>query len=259
MKYVPQSQHPKGIRPSSPKVATFYDLNKMDWRSVSQRSKEIVLKKDEETGKPVIMVKDKPVGGDVGISDRGIERKEPKEKPVEQPELTVDEKPIDIETKEPIAQVKKVKPIESTENKETFYFTNPITGASEVIEMTPKDAVAALKKMGPDWKLIDKSEYEKEEEAIKAASEKEPDVLNIGDTRNYLNKRGENVEIEIIGEDPYGGFFARTPKGGTFKIPASKMQNIGQRIKGEEIKTKSTPKDIINKDQDLENIDATEI
>ena len=60
MKYVPPSQHPKGIRPSSPKVATFYDLKKDDWRSVSQRSKEIVLKKDEETGKPVVMVKDKP-------------------------------------------------------------------------------------------------------------------------------------------------------------------------------------------------------
>lgn len=59
MKYIPPSDHPKGIRPSSPKVATFYDLDKDAWRSVSRRSKEIVLKKDEKTDKPIIVVKDK--------------------------------------------------------------------------------------------------------------------------------------------------------------------------------------------------------
>jgi hypothetical protein len=59
MKYIPQKDHPKGIRPSSPKVATFFDMKKKEWRSVSQRSKEIVLDKDEETGKPVVKVTDK--------------------------------------------------------------------------------------------------------------------------------------------------------------------------------------------------------
>lgn len=59
MKYIPPRDHPKGIRPSSPKVATFYDLDKDAWRSVSQRSKEIVLKKDKKTSKPIIVVKDK--------------------------------------------------------------------------------------------------------------------------------------------------------------------------------------------------------
>jgi len=59
MKYVPQSQHPKGVRPSSHKVATFYDLVKRDWRSVSQRSKEIVLEEDPKTKKPVVVVTDK--------------------------------------------------------------------------------------------------------------------------------------------------------------------------------------------------------
>lgn len=259
MKYIPQAAHPKGIRPSSPKVATFYDLEKQDWRSVSQRSKEIVLKKDEETGKPVIMVKDKPEGGDVAIRDKG-EELPPEEKPVEQPELTVDDKPVDTETKKPEAQVTKVKPVKSLDQTQTFYFTNPRTGATEVIEMTPKDAVSALKKMGPDWKLIDQSEYEEGEEAIKAAGEKAPDVLEIGDKRNYLNKKGENVEIEITGEDPYGGFYAKTPSGGTFKIPAHKMKNIGGRIERQEgIEQKPTPPDVINRDRDLENIDATEI
>ena len=60
MKYIPPKDHPKGIRPSSPKVATFFDLDKDAWRSVSKRSKEIVIKKDEETGKPIIVVKDAP-------------------------------------------------------------------------------------------------------------------------------------------------------------------------------------------------------
>lgn len=59
MKYIPPKDHPKGIRPSSPKVATFFDLDKDAWRSVSRRSKELVLKKDEETDKPIIVVRDK--------------------------------------------------------------------------------------------------------------------------------------------------------------------------------------------------------
>lgn len=77
MKYIPQKDHPKGIRPSSPKVATFFDMKKKEWRSVSQRSKEIVLDKDEATGKPIVKV-----------TDKGAEpkEKEPIEKePVEAP------------------------------------------------------------------------------------------------------------------------------------------------------------------------------
>lgn len=59
MKYIPPRDHPKGIRPSSPKVATFFDLDKDAWRSVSRRSKELVLKKDEKTDKPIVVVKDR--------------------------------------------------------------------------------------------------------------------------------------------------------------------------------------------------------
>ncbi len=85
MKYIPKKDHPKGIRPSSPKVATFFDLDKMAWRSVSQRSKEIVLKKDEEKGRPVVVVQDK---------DREA-TKVPKEKPVEKPKVEPVEKPYE--------------------------------------------------------------------------------------------------------------------------------------------------------------------
>jgi hypothetical protein len=59
MKYVPKADQPKGIRPSSDSVATFYDLQKDAWRSVSKKSKEIVLKKDEKKNRPIVVVKDK--------------------------------------------------------------------------------------------------------------------------------------------------------------------------------------------------------
>jgi hypothetical protein len=58
MKHIPSKDHPKGIRPSSPKVATFFDMSKKAWRSVSMRSKEIVLKK-ETAMKAVVAVRDK--------------------------------------------------------------------------------------------------------------------------------------------------------------------------------------------------------
>jgi hypothetical protein len=269
MKYIPQAAHPKGIRPSSKKVATFYDLEKFDWRSVSQKSKEIVLKKDEETGKPVIMVKDKPEPGEITVDDTGIDKTpepthqeinvaEPEGKPVEQPELSIDDQPVDIDTKLPSVTVDKVKPIESTENKKTFHLINPKTGASQEIEMTPKELIKQLKKMGPGWKLSDESEVVEPSE-IEIATQEEGDYLKPGDKRNYLNRKGENIPIEIVDEDPEGGFYAKTKDGAEFKIPANRMQNIGQTIKNTQAKTKSKLKNIINKNSDLENIEASEI
>jgi hypothetical protein len=67
MKYIPKEDQPSGMNPSSEKVAAFWDMDKDAWRSVSQRSKEIVLQKDRETGKPKVVVSDK----------------KPKEEPVE--------------------------------------------------------------------------------------------------------------------------------------------------------------------------------
>lgn len=205
MKYVPQDQHPKGIRPSSKKVATFYDLKKHDWRSVSQRSKEIVLKKDEETGKPVVMVKDKPDGtGDVAVKDTGVKPE------VDQPVGTIDGK----SAKEPVAseekpKVSKVKPVEKTEGEKRFYFINPVTGASMIMDTTPKNVIKKLKELGANWKLTTDKEFEKHEKNIEKASEKKP-------------------KIE--------------------KLPKEKEE-----------KTIVKPKSIISGEQDLENIDASEI
>lgn len=164
MDYIPQTQHPKGIRHSSPKVATFYDLKKQDWRSVSQRSKEIVLKKDEETGKPIVMVKDKPKG-DVAVKN---------EKPI----ASIDGKPIEEpkiqEPEEEKPEVSKIKPIERGEGEERFYLSNPVSGATMIIELSPKDLIKKLKELGKDWKLVTKDEYEEKEEQISTSAEKEP-------------------------------------------------------------------------------------
>jgi hypothetical protein len=313
MKYVPQSQHPKGIRPSSPKVATFYDLMKKNWRSVSQRSKEIVLKKDDMTGKPVIMVKDKPDGGgDIAVKDTkdfavgdvylfsksknikyqsgdkkkyfvdtwititretdegtwGVtagsntdilltpERLNRIKEPMkvgdeyqykqtdqtkntefttieiirkddqgfwgktptssqdilltpeelqnvhkyEQPEVTIDGQPIE-EPEEVKPEVTKVKPIKKTEGEKRFYFINPVTKASMIMDITPKDAVKKLKEMGRDWRLASEDDYNKHEEAIETTSTKKPIEMpetpkeeTIIKPKGIINKEGEDLD-----------------------------------------------------------------
>ena len=72
MKYIPKEEHPTGDHPSSDKVAAFYDLSKDAWRSVSNRSSEIVLVQDKETGKIKVRISDKV----------------PKEEPGKKPEIS---------------------------------------------------------------------------------------------------------------------------------------------------------------------------
>ncbi len=95
MKYIPKSDHPKGIRPSSPRVATFFDLDKRAWRSVSNRSKEVVMKYGfGEKKKPVFVVKDK----DQEVEEPTTPAEEiPAEEPdILEPDVDIEE-PIDIE------------------------------------------------------------------------------------------------------------------------------------------------------------------
>ena len=108
MKYIPKSDHPKGIRPSSDKVATFYDLDKKAWRSVSNRSKEVVMKYGfGEKKKPVFVVKDR----DQKMPD--VEEPMPKEPEVKEPEIDdiedLEVKDGDVETK-PDVEVIEMKP-----------------------------------------------------------------------------------------------------------------------------------------------------
>jgi len=40
---VPHDKHPKGARPASQKVVTFFDLDKREWRSISATQEIFVL------------------------------------------------------------------------------------------------------------------------------------------------------------------------------------------------------------------------
>jgi hypothetical protein len=145
-----------------------------------------------------------------------------------------------------------------------YHFVNPKTGASKDIEMAPKEVIKELKRMGRGWELSEEPEFAEKEDRIQrsnsSAEGAEGDYLNVGDKRNYLNKKGENVAIEITGEDPNtGSYFAKGPGGAEFKIPANRMQNIGQRIKEPLLKTKVKPRSIIDDRGDLENIEADAI
>lgn len=187
MKYVPQDQHPKGIRHSSPKVATFYDLEKKDWRSVSEKSKEIVLKKDEETQKPVVAVKDKPETSNIAVKS---------EEPIEKPLGTIDGKlpdePIE-EPKEKKPDITNVKPIEKGEEEKTFYFKNSRTGASMFGDMSTKDVIKKLKELGKDWELTNEKDFREHEKEIKSKTAEE--------ISNYEEPEETNKESESIIKD----------------------------------------------------------
>lgn len=150
MKYIPKKDHPKGIRPSSPKVATFFDLDKIAWRSVSQRSKEIVLKKDEEKGRPIVVVKD---------IDKEVTKVPKGEKP-EEPVVT----------------------------------------------------------------------------DVKPGYEEQIDELKVGDVRNYLNRYGKNIQVEVIRIGDDGSVYARTTADNAlFKVPEERLKNIGEIVPKEEV------------------------
>ena len=286
MKYIPQRAHPKGGHPSSPKVATFFDLKKQDWRSVSQRSKEIVLDKDEETGKPVVMVKDKgdedvavnPQSTDDTAIDTTVQPEEtidnveeiPTEETPETGEISaeVPQKPSEVpeempeipgETPEEEVEVTSVKPIESTAVTKPFYFINPKTGASQAIEMTPKDAVKQLRKMGADWELSDAKDFEKKEQKVKSKFNPKEDVIEPGQKRNYLNPAGRNEVITIVAEDPEGGVYAKKNNGPTFKIPAGQLRNLGGQVEKTPETPTYKPRPIFGGDTDLDLIDANEV
>lgn len=101
MKYIPKDDQPSGFNPSSPKVAAFFDLTKNAWRSVSNKSREIVLDKDEESGKPKIVISDKkpkeePKPGEMVKGKEGKIMKQPvaQAKPIVKPSIVPEVKPV---------------------------------------------------------------------------------------------------------------------------------------------------------------------
>jgi hypothetical protein len=86
-KYIPQEDHPKGIKPSSDKVAVFFDLSKNAWRSVSNKSKEITVEEDPETKQPKVVVSDKTRKEEPKVKEP-VSKPEPTPEPMKVPEPT---------------------------------------------------------------------------------------------------------------------------------------------------------------------------
>jgi len=201
MKYIPTSQHPTGNNPSSKKVATFYDLRKKDWRSVSKKSKEIVLKQDPDTKKPVVQVRDrskvevKPITKDTRLQigktyqyttnkgtdtyvevikdlGRGLwQVKSPRFKTVfaissdrigkEMPPSKA--KPeISPKVQSPEVQIQPDVKATAQEKTKSFHFRNK-TGGNIDSQITGKEAIQKLKDLGPGWFLIDDKQYDDEQ------------------------------------------------------------------------------------------------
>ena len=102
MKYIPKKDHPTGLHPSSEKVATFFDLDKTAWRSVSNKSKEIVLQRDPKTEKPIVVVTDKVPKEEPKISKPDKFDVKTFDTPIEPPVITP--KPPVIPPVEPIVR-----------------------------------------------------------------------------------------------------------------------------------------------------------
>jgi hypothetical protein len=135
MKYIPKDQQPTGDNPSSDKVAAFYDLSKGEWRSVSNRSDEIVLKKDPETGKPKIVVSDKKP------KEEPTKPQYPKEKDVEKRPIVPKPEPIVKPSIKPevIPPIPKPEEIEEPEEQKPLDINDPNIEADEV---QPEEIVA---------------------------------------------------------------------------------------------------------------------
>lgn len=69
MDMIPQEKHPKGIRPSNKqKTVTYFDLDKDDWRSVSTKTKGVVLQ-DIDGKEASVIITDEPEDSQVKIED----------------------------------------------------------------------------------------------------------------------------------------------------------------------------------------------
>jgi hypothetical protein len=127
LKYVPKIDWPKGTAPQATakrlkKVATFYDMMKKSWRSVSSKSKEIVLKQDIEKHKPIVVVVDRPKG---------------------------EEKEKEIIKKQKFTPAGRVE-----DKKKLLHFRNKITGATIDYNVTKAEAQNKLQQLGANWEIV---------------------------------------------------------------------------------------------------------
>lgn len=193
MKYIPKEDHPKGIRPSSPKVATFFDLDKRAWRSVSQRSKEIVLKYGfGEKDKPVFVVRDREP------YKEEPKREIPKEEPIKyvEPIIKTDVEVKDIEPKEktdvdiedietiekPTVDIEDVEAKEKTDVEVKDLDTERVPMVAPVLK--PKEPTYGFRLKQPKEKKPEVTPIEKEPEPLATRyggfKPKEEQPINLG-------------------------------------------------------------------------------
>ncbi len=251
MKYIPSEDHPKGIRPSSPKVATFFDIDKKAWRSVSQRSKEIVLKYGfGEKKKPVFVVRDKEAPKEEEPK-REIPKEEPIKavEPIEKPEIEVEpiEKPEDVEVQDvepkekPGIGIRDVEPEIKTDVEVKDVEPRQAAEVKDVDAEEMPDVAPILKPKEPAYGFRLKQPMEKKPEVEPIEKEQEPLATRYG---GFKPKEEQPINL--------GGFAADT---GGFQ-PTETEVLIPQEVESDIITPqqppgKSTPLVIEPEDEDF--------
>ena len=156
MKYIPDEEHPTGNHPSSDKVAAFYDLSKSAWRSVSNRSSEVVLISDPETGKPKVRVSDKQPKEDKPIKPYVPKEPDTSDKPLE-PKAEVPEPIQTVRPKElPVTPPREEMPEpEADIDMAPLDIKNPNLSADDVI---PGDIKIGKEEIEPEEEPLDKED-----------------------------------------------------------------------------------------------------
>jgi len=168
MKYIPKDQQPTGDNPSSDKVAAFYDLSKGEWRSVSNRSDEIVLKRDPETGKPKVVISDKEP------KEEPTKPQYPKERDVEKRPIVPKAEPIvkpSVRPEEP--SIPEPEEIEEPEEETPLNIEDPNIQADEV---EPEEIVAPEPEVPEIEEPEEPSQDYEEEKDVSASSIKKEDI-----------------------------------------------------------------------------------
>jgi hypothetical protein len=190
MKYIPGDQQPTGENPSSDKVAAFYDLSKGEWRSVSNRSDEIVLKRDPETGKPKIVVSDKKP------KEEPTKPSMPKEKDVEQRPITPKPEPVVRPSVRPetVQPIPKPEEIEEPEKEEPLNIEDPNIQADEV---EPEEIIAPEQEEVPQIEEPEEPSQDYDEEKdVSASTISKEDITFPPDEEDITFPKDEEEEDE---------------------------------------------------------------
>ena len=172
LKYVPKQDWPKGTAKEATKkrlkkVATFFDLKKKDWRSASIRSKEIVIKKDINTQKPVVVIVDQP--------DSKEKEKDLKKVPTPT-KIEVSPTKKTVTGQPPVPPKPEFEPTQSNQKftptgpikdtRKLLHFRNSLTGAVIDYNVNQTEADTKLKALGKNWSIISEDDLKEHQQLI---------------------------------------------------------------------------------------------